>query len=132
MELSLEGPCCLPRRLGDCYCRGSKETIRERAQGMVGSTSNSRISASMYFALGQWELMMSLEPGQPLEGQKCRMKCGYVGQLPNHTLAPGAGLESQQEAMILAMFPCRGTKTYPVLGSRELGLTRSDLSVLGP
>lgn len=63
--------------------------------------------------------MMVLEPGQPSEGLtsgvKILVNLSMWGKFPTPLWAPGAGVRSEQEAMILAMSPSRRTTTYPVL-----------------
>lgn len=101
------------------------------------STSSSRMSECI-LSWAQWEPVMVLEPGQPLDGLKSGVKpsvnWGLWGKFLTPLWAPGAELGSQQESMIMlpSMSPSKGNKTYPLLGRRWLALARSDLSVLGP
>lgn len=99
MELSLEGPCCLPRRCGDWCFWNSEETIPEGAPGTAESTPNSRTSVYV-LSWGQWKPMMVLERGQPLKGLKGWSEifspAGYAGQMPDHPqpLHLGCGVSS--------------------------------------
>lgn len=73
MELSLEGPCCLPRRCGDWCFWNSEETIPEGTPGTAESTPSSRTSVYV-LSWGQWKPMMVLERGQPLKGLRSVVK----------------------------------------------------------